>query len=384
MAVAQYRAIRRRLTYMAKILLASDFQLGRQFPGLGKSGDLVRKALKDALEKCVSQALESSVDLLVVSGNLFATNLVSRNLVDFVYRQAERLGRIPFVIVPGSLDCLDDNSIYHHLPVENRPDNICVLGADHECTINFADSNITVYGVPDYGPDAPQSGWRVPQRANFEGAHLLIVANREAFEVAQVGLLSPMMQQVVLKDSFDVVGIGGNPDFKQWATKVYSSGAAEVLNFDSTESGLCLMLDVEVGHLNAEPNPIGELNWKRLVIDTTKFLYNIEIERELQKLAGDHTLLRVEISGSGSGEGFLDLSGLERSQANHFCHLQICDQRMLSVAGFGPNNDSGGSLIGEYTALLSDSINKAPGELKSKYIEAMSTGRALLSGKDVI
>ncbi len=369
---------------MAKILLASDFQLGRQFPGLGKSGDLVRKALKDALEKCVSQALESSVDLLVVSGNLFSTNLVSRNLIDFVYKQAERLGRIPFVVVPGSLDCLDDNSIYLHLPLENRPDNICVLGADHECTINFADSNITVYGVPDFGPDVPQSGWRVPVRTNFEGVHLLIVTNREAFEFAQPNLLSPTMQQVVLKDTFDLVAIGGFPEFRQWATKVYSSGSAEVLDFGSAESGLCLMTEIESGSLRAEPNPIGELNWKRLVIDTTKFLYNIEIERELQKLAGANTLLRVEISGTAGGDGFLDLSGLERTQSGQFCHLQICDQRNLSVAGVSPINDNGGSLLCEYTALLSDSINKAPGELKAKYIEAMSTGRALLSGKDVI
>lgn len=369
---------------MAKILLGSDFQLGRQFPGLGKSGDLVRKALKDALEKCVSQALESSVDLFVVSGNLFATNLVSRNLVDFVYKQAERLGRIPFLVVPGSLDCLDDNSIYLHLPFENRPDNICVLGADHECTINFADSGITVYGIPDFGPDVPQCGWRAPIRSSFEGTHILIVANREAFEFGQPSLLSPTMQQLVLKDSFEFVGIGGSQEYRQWATNVYSSGSAEALDFEHADSGLGLMLEISDGQLSAEPNPIGELNWKRLMIDTAKFLYNIEIERELQKLSGANTLLKVEISGAGDGDGFLDLAALERTQADHFCHLQISDQRNLSTAGINPENENGGSLIGEYTALLCDSIDKAPGELKAKYIEAMSTGRALLSGKDVI
>ncbi len=369
---------------MAKILLASDFQLGRQFPGLGKSGDLVRKALKDALEKCVSQALETSVDLFVISGNLFATNLVSRNLVDFVYRQAERLGRIPFVVIPGSLDCLDDNSIYRHLPIENRPDNLYVLGADHECTINFTDSEITIYGIPDYGTDVPQSGWKIPARTNFEGSHFLIVANREALDLTAPHLLSPIMQQLILKDTFHFVGVGGSSTYKQWATNVYSSGSAEAMDFGHKDSGLYLMVDLDKSTTHVEPNPSGELNWKRLELDTAKFLYNIEIERELQKLAGANTLLKVEISGASAGDGFLDLATLERSQANHFCHLQICDQRNLSAVTLAASPDNGGSLLGEYTALLSDSIEKAPGELKAKYIEAMSTGRALLSGKDVI
>ncbi|MGB5106335.1 MAG: metallophosphoesterase [Candidatus Zixiibacteriota bacterium] len=368
---------------MAKILLASDIQLGRQFPGLGKSGDLVRKALKVSLEKCVALALESTVDLFVVSGNLFATNLVSRNLIEFVFKQADRLGRIPLVIVPGNLDCLDDNSIYRHMPIENRPDNLYVLGLDHECAINFADSDITVYGIPDFGAEESQNGWKVPARTNFDGSHLLIVGNTEAFDAVDDTQLSPIMQQLVLKDAFDFIAVGGTTEYKQWATNVYSSGSAEALDFDLADSGLCLMIDLDKSHVAAEPNPIGELNWKRLIIDTSKFRYNIEIERELQKLAGANTLLRVEISGAGTSDGFLDLSSLERSQANEFCHLQICDKRNLTAQGFSESQGEG-SLIGEYTALLSDSIDKAPGELKSKYIEAMSTGRALLSGKDVI
>ena len=369
---------------MAKILLASDFQLGRQFSGLGKSGDLVRKALKDALEKCVSQALEASVDLFVVSGNFFATNLVSRNLIGFVYKQADRLGRIPFVVVPGNLDCLNENSIYRHLPSDNRPDNLYIIGADHECTINFADSDITVYGIPDYGSEVPQNGWRIPARTNFEGTHLLVAANREAFDASSPHLLSAIMQQLILKDSFDFIAVGGHALYKQWATNVYSSGAAEALDFDNSESGLCLMIDLDGRDIHVEPNPIGELNWKTLALDTAKFLYNIEIERELQKLAGTNTLLKVEISGAGSNEGFLDLSSLEREQADHFCHLQICDKRNLAAVKAELVPENGGSLLGEYTALLSEGIDKAPGELKSKYIEAMSTGRALLSGKDVI
>ncbi len=115
---------------MAKILLASDFQLGRQFPGLGKSGDLVRKALKDALEKCVSQALESSVDLLgckrqplchesrVAESHRFC--LSNRpNAWDEFHLWSCREALTVSMTTPSI-------SICH---VENRPDNICVLGS---------------------------------------------------------------------------------------------------------------------------------------------------------------------------------------------------------------------------------------------------------------
>lgn len=369
---------------MAKILLASDFQLGRHFPNLGKSGDLVRKSLKDAFENCVTLALESSVDLFVVSGNLFATNLVSRNLLDFFLHQTERLGRIPLVLVPGELDCLESNSIYRFLPGESRPDNLYILGVTHDTTFNFSDSEITVYAVPDYAGDPGVDAWRNVAPLHRNGLHVAVISDRFAIETENDRpILRPRVEDLIQRSGFDFVAVGNCLEFRQWAPNACSSGSAEPLSFDAIESGLCLIVDLEDKNCRVEPYPVGQLNWKKLVIDSSQFLYNIEVERELQKLTGLNTLLQVEVTGNRLGDGFLDLNSLERSQAEHFCHLQFSDNRQSSgpIASLGENAET---LIGEFSALIEEGIAKAPGELKGNYLAALSTGKALLTGKDVI
>ncbi len=369
---------------MAKLLLTADLHLGRHFPGLGKSGDLVRKALKDSLEKSIATALESSVDLFLVGGNLFASNLVSRNLIAYVYRQAERLGRIPFVVVPGQQDCLDANSIYRHLPLENRPDNFFITGLTHDVVLSFPDSELTLYAIPDLGDSLPQAGWQTPARRPSAGAHVLVVANRSGIELHEPYGLSPLLQQVILKGSFDFHAIGACAQYRQWAANAYSSGSPEALDFDNDQTGLALLVDIAGEHVSVETIPTGELAWKRLPLDSSQFLYNIEIERELQKFSGANKLLELRVGGGYVGEGFLDLAALERSQCENFCHLRIRDERQPANAALNFGVDNGGSLIGEFSALLKESIDKAPAELRAKYLEALSTGRALLSGKDVI
>lgn len=369
---------------MAKLLLTSDLHLGRQFPGLGRAGDIVRKALKESLEKSVTAALESSVDLFLVGGNLFASNLVSRNLIEYVYRQAERLGRIPFIVAPGQADCLDSNSVYRHLPLESRPDNFFIPGLTHETTLSFPDSEVTLYAIPDLGDSLPQAGWQTPVRTPHPGAHVLLIGNRAALEPHESAALSPLVNQSILKNSFDFYAVGGHAHYRQWATNAYSPGAPETLDFDSDQAGLSLLVEVNGDHVAVDAVPTGELAWKRLQLDSTQFLYNIEIERELQKFAGATKLLELRVGGNFVGDGYLDLAALERAQSDNFCFLRIRDDRQPAAAAAIVATDNGGSLIGEFTALMRDSIDKAPAELRAKYLEALSTGRALLSGKDVI
>ncbi len=368
---------------MAKILVTSDLHLGRQFSGLGRSGDFVRKALKEALEKIVSHALETPVDLVAVCGNLFASNLVSRQLIDKAMLQIERLGRIPFVVVPGRGDCLDANSLFRHFPRERFPDNLRVLGLDNDSVLSLPDSEITLYGIADFGDSLPQGGWQMPSRVAANGVHVLLVGNRAAFNATDETQLNPLLQQIVTKGSFDFVAVGGNLNYRKWSETAVSPGAPEGLDFECGETGVCVLADVKSDAVVIDPVHCGELSWKRLVLDSSRFLYNIEVERELHKLADANRLVELKMTGPFSADGYLDLGALERDQARQFCYLRICDERerpeMLPI-----NGDNLGTLVGEYSALLNDSLDKAPVELKARYLEALATGRALLSGKDVI
>ena len=353
---------------MAKIIHASDFCLGKQFAGVGKAGDFVRKALKESLERAITQALDKSVDLFIVSGNLFATNLVSRHLTDFVFRQVERLGRIPFVVMPGTSDCLDENSIYWYLPNENRPENFLLLNCRETPYLNFPDSEITVYGMTGFGERISTTGTPLPQRQNLPGVHVVVTCSSEnCEELANV--------------SFDYVAVGGT-NYQQWSDKAYSSGSPEAQDFDNTEAGQVLLVDFNYGQLTVEKIHTGQLVWKQIELDNARFRYNIEVEEELLKHASEQTLLRISFDGHFVPDGYLDLHMVENDFRTKFCALRIDDARRFGSSGARPAG--GDALSSDFTSLLEEAIEKAPADLRPKYLQALVTGNAMLSGKDVI
>jgi DNA repair exonuclease SbcCD nuclease subunit len=369
---------------MTRIIHASDFQLGREFQGIGKSGDLVRLAMKESLEAAVKHALDCNADLFLVCGNLFAANTVSRHLTEFVYGQVERLGRMPFVVLPGQLDCIDENSVYRNIPVENRPDNLYILGDSDTPYLNFPDSEVTIYGAPCRGGNVDAAAFSTLNRQEYPGIHIALVAGAFSGEDPSESLADRDAGRAFEKSDFDYVAVGGWPSFRAWGTKSFSSGAPELQGFGLAGSGQVLLLDFNQNGINLEKIPIGKLVWKQIDLNSAKYLYNIEIEEELGKYAGSETLLRARVVGDYVRDGYLDLATLEQGQKERFCYLEIAESRTFSADLTAGLSISAESLLADYALLLGEAIAKAPPELKPQYLQALTAGHAMLSGKDVI
>lgn len=369
---------------MAKIIHASNFQLGRRFSGIGRSADQLRAALKESLELSIRHALDQSVDLFLVTGNLFASNLVSRHLIEFVYGQIERLGRIPFAVVPGNCDCLEENSVYHYLPAEDRPDNLFVVGDSIAPYLNFPDSEVTIYGV--HGRDSDVNGAEFPTliKQNFSGVHIVAIADVSAVESDSAGVASTDIIALLEQSEFDYVAYGGSESFRALGRKSYCSGSPEVTEFDGTDTGQVLLVDLQNGNLKVEDIPTGQLRWQRLDLASKNYRYNIEIEEELLQKADPQTLLGVRIVGDCINDGFLDLTALEQEMKGKFLFLEIEDARTFSLGAMKGASNSASSLYNDFALLLEEAVAKSPAELRAQYLQAMYTGCAMLSGKDVI
>jgi DNA repair protein SbcD/Mre11 len=364
---------------MAKIIHASDFCIGRQFSGIGKAGDFVRRALKESLETAATLALDRSVDLFLVSGNLFASNIVSRHLVDFVTQQVERLGRIPFVVMPGHRDCLEENSIYRLLSGENRPENFYLLNSRQASYLSFPESGITLYGASSVG----QGMDSVPVRSDLPGVHIVAINNSESADVADENTGVGAFVDAIAKAGFDYVAVGGL-DYCQWNDYSFSSGSPETQEFASLESGQVLLVEISRNRPIIEKCRTGQLAWRQLELDNARFRYSIELEEELIKHASSETLLRIHFDGEFSADGYVDLTALENEFRDRFCCLRIEDTRRIGADRVRISGTGGDTLLTDYTYLLEDAIEKATPELKPRYLQALVTGNAMLSGKDVI
>lgn len=367
---------------MAKIIHASDFCIGRQFSGIGKAGDFVRRALKESLENAVTLALERSVDLFLISGNLFAGNMVSRHLADFVLQQIERLGKIPFVVLPGTRDCWEENSIYRHLSMGNQPENFWILNSPQVPCVKLPESDITIYGVTCFA-DVTATEQSLPIKEGLSGTHIAVINGQSSPEAVTGNASLNAAVDALTKAGFDYVAVGGS-DYRQWNNHSYSSGSAETQEFESIGSGQVLLVDIGQDFPMIEKCRTGQMVWKQLELDNNHFCYNIELEEEILKHASPEMLLRIRFGGEFTHDGYIDLQVLENELRNRFCCLRIEDARQMEASRVRIGGAGGDTLQADYTYLLEDALDKTTPELKPRYLQALVSGNAMLSGKDVI
>lgn len=361
---------------MVRLLHTSDFQLGRSFHGIGRCGDILRNTLKRSFEERIAYALEAGVDLFLVAGNLFADNLVSRHLIDFVLGQVERLGRIPFVVVPGARDRFQENSILFHLSEGESPDNFYLMSSDRPL-LRLPHSEVVIeVGNTQRHETLPAGG------SDESGVRILVVTQDASRTTPEGRQLTDEVSRLLNTRKFHYAAIGGIDEYTRWSDRVCSSGAPEMLRFDATESGAFLIVEIDKPVVTVERIPSATLRWKELTFDSKRFRYNLELEQEIRTLASSDLLLRVVLTGERAVESFLDLWQLERSLCDQFCFLEIVDESRPAELRQTEFESSG--LVGEFTSLMRESLDKVPEALQRKYIDALSMGRALLSGRDLI
>src|SRR6187549_2941868 len=99
---------------MLRIIHTADVHLGARHDDLGEQASAQRERQFAAFTAAVDLALAEKVDLFLIAGDLFDSNVQPKRSVERVAAQLQRLGasKIRTVIIPGTHDCYDRSSIY--------------------------------------------------------------------------------------------------------------------------------------------------------------------------------------------------------------------------------------------------------------------------------
>ena len=115
-------------------------------------------AARAALRGVVELARAESADLLLVAGDLFDSNSVSDDLVDFARGQFREV-EAPVVLIPGNHDCFDESSVYRRF--DWRLAGLHLLSAAEGEVVRFEHLDLSVWGkgMVDHAPEnRPLSG----------------------------------------------------------------------------------------------------------------------------------------------------------------------------------------------------------------------------------
>jgi DNA repair exonuclease SbcCD nuclease subunit len=110
---------------MLRLLHTADVHLGARHADLGEAAVAQRERQFAAFVRTIDLALAEGVDVVLVAGDLFDSNVQPRRSVERVAAELRRLvaGRIRTVITPGTHDVYDRASVYraHDLPAMAAP-----------------------------------------------------------------------------------------------------------------------------------------------------------------------------------------------------------------------------------------------------------------------
>ncbi len=125
-----------------KILHCADIHIGAAESSLGVLAESRRAETLITFEKIINLAKENTVDILLIAGDLFNSNDISKALVDRVFECFGSIPNIKIVYAAGNHDPLSLDSPFKKY---KTPENVYILDTK-DCFVEFSDLNTRVYG----------------------------------------------------------------------------------------------------------------------------------------------------------------------------------------------------------------------------------------------
>ncbi len=281
-----------------KFLHTADWQMGMRAPqGAEQRAEAFRQARLEAARRVVEAAEQHAVDFLVLAGDTFENNAVSRSLVR---RVAELLAEAPcpVFLLPGNHDPLLPGSVWEH-PVWKEHPNLHVL----ERAEAYEAPGGLLLACPVTNPHDLQdpTAW---VRVHDEERICVVAAHGNLREVSREGEL-PISGEAPQTTGADYVALGHwhsahqvrGPDGR---VRMAYSGTHEPTRFGERDSGKVWL--VEIPARGAPPDlralETGVLSWHEL---ECRILERADLEalrRELERIENPGaSLVRVRLQG---------------------------------------------------------------------------------------
>jgi len=373
---------------MAKILHTADLHLGLKLSGLGKSGDKVRAAIKDSFAKMIDICLEQDIDAFVIAGDLFDSNKVSKPLLDFALREISRLKNIPAIVIPGTHDYLDENSVLNTLDESECPENLYLFNNPEECKFAFPEMGLTFYANPNQSTKSEQSPLEDLRPDSAPGYHIAIAHGSLAIPGKFAPDDWPITLEEIENSGFDYIALGHWHSFMRGPTlkvpAVYC-GTPETISFKQKDSGYASIVTFSEGNVEIEKVKIGHLEWETMELPSTSFKYTLELEREISKYVDENRLLKISLTGIFPSDGFVDFERLHENLADKYLYLKIIDQSQSVPEDMESLSLPETTILGQYIKLLTEQAKTEQKPEQAELLQdSLKLGYALLSGKDSI
>lgn len=384
---------------MLRLLHTADVHLGARHADLGERAVAQRERQFAAFVTTVDLAIAEKVDLVLVAGDLFDSNVQPRRSVERVAAQLKRLveARIRTVIAPGTHDVFDRASIYRAYDLAALAgavgsDLVTVLSPDQP-EVHLRTLDVVVHGPcfpTKRAPRSPLEGLdvsgddRAAWHVGLLHAALAIPGQTDADEVV-------VTTDEIAATHLDYLALGHWHSTSRGVagrTQYAYSGAPEPVAVDQDRAGNVLLVTLSGDgrkRVSIEERKVGRTRFERLELDAVGLASQPDLVAMLAARADPDLILDVQLIGVRPDALDLVADEVEAELADRFLRIRVRDRSVPA-----PPEDLAappGTVLGAFVHTLEARIAEAEaagdddpaGELR----EVLRLGRLLLAGHEV-
>jgi exonuclease SbcD len=386
---------------MLRLIHTADVHLGARHDDLGEQASAQRERQFSAFKAGVDLALAEKVDLFLIAGDLFDSNVQPRRSVERVAAELKRLveAKIRTIIIPGTHDVFDRSSIYraYDLPTlaGSGPDDdfVTVLDPDHP-SIHLASCDVVIHGPVFATKRAPHSPlkdldaaadaaatWRIGM---VHGA-IAIPGKTDRDEVV-------ITTDEIAATNLDYLALGHwhSAQVGKAGTVTYAyAGAPEAVALDQDRAGKVLLVELNerdgARSVNVEERQVGKTRFERQELDASTQTSQPALIESLRGVADPDLVLDVRLVGVRPDELDLDVEEVETALASSFLKIRVRDASLAALTeGALPSPDTiAGAFIRDLEARIVE-LEAAGSEAEAAETrDALRLGRLLLAGHEV-
>ena len=400
---------------MLRLLHTADVHLGARHADLGDRASTQRERQFAAFVATIDLALAEKVDLVLIAGDLFDSNVQPRRSVERAAAQLKRLvdARIRIVIAPGTHDVYDRASIYRAYDLAAMAgavgsDLVNVLDPDHP-EVHLKALDVIVHGQcfpTKRAPRSPLAGIDV-SKDDRAAWHVGLLHAALAIEGRTDGDDVVITTDEIAASHLDYLALGhwhSTSKGKAGRTVYAYSGAPEPIAVDQDRAGnvLLVTLDGAQGKKQGtvEERKVGRTRFERMQLDAAKVGSQPALVTQLQARGDPDLVLDVELIGIRPDELDVHVDEVETELAERFLKLRVRDRSVapLPETEVAPPDTVLGAFIRDLEAQIAeleasrtdDAIEGADGAdaaaadgPSGELRDALRLGRLLLSGTEV-
>ena len=368
-----------------KILHTADVHLDAPYRFLGTSGEAQRQQVRNTFEHVCRLAVEDNYDLMLISGDLFDSNVVSESTGDWVASRLREVA-IPICICPGNHDCLDARSVYRNARIK-WPSNARLFNDPEQQTLSLPELGITIHARPNTSARSADSPLAQMKRTGATRWEIAMAHGSAVIPGKVENADFPMGPKDIESTGLDYIALGhwhSWGDYSAGKVKAVYPGSPERIEF---ADGLGTVASVTLSPEGAavEKLEIGARRMEEAAVSVAGMRAVDDLRRQILSLANPNLALRATLTGLSDISLQVDLAALETELAPGFFFLQIRDSSHPSLKDIPDDLFPERLVIGKYVRLMAERIELARDDPETVALleDALRVGVAALQGRKV-